>query len=213
MVKRKLQALEELVGDTLQVEEGEYKHVAWATFVSRCHVAGQHAAATITTSPQNSLKCVACEKVVQCSPANAWALYQHVQAKAGEGSHPSTAKVAQWQAEWQHMSERLVADTEPNPSHPPPWRLEAEEDRMEEEEATAYARERPLASRPDSARPQEQQAPFQLEVKDYAGNVICRFYNKYECAKGAACNFAHMCNYPRCFKRHPRCENHEVRPL
>ena len=69
----------------------------------------------------------------------------------------------------------------------------------------------PIKQRPPQQTPRQQQT-FNLEERDQQGNVLCRWFNKGQCNRGSACTFAHACNYPGCHKKHPRSENHEVRP-
>ena len=53
---------------------------------------------------------------------------------------------------------------------------------------------------------------FRLEEKDAYGNLLCKWYNKGSCNRGAGCGYIHACNFPGCGKNHPRHENHDIKP-
>ena len=54
---------------------------------------------------------------------------------------------------------------------------------------------------------------FALEKVDPSTKKpLCAFYNKGSCAKGDKCGYIHKCNYPGCFKKHARCEEHPTKP-
>ena len=51
-----------------------------------------------------------------------------------------------------------------------------------------------------------------LEKYTPAGEPICVFFNKGKCNRGAQCKNMHVCDYPKCFGKHPHHQKHVTRP-
>ena len=45
-------------------------------------------------------------------------------------------------------------------------------------------------------------------IEKKGGEEICRKYNMGKCTSNA-CSYLHVCNYKKCGKNHPRCDNHQ----
>ena len=97
----------------------------------------------------DALMCIVCNKEISCRrqfncTTNPYPFWQHLLSKCNIEPHPTTATLQKWTGEWQGDG------TEPSshmPSRLAPWRLEAEESRMQTEVEEASASSRPLAHR------------------------------------------------------------------
>ena len=130
------------VGETLPTAEGEFANVSWAAFVARCNAYSRE---------KGMLKCVCCNKTFKCAAIDPYALYTHVKAKVGSEHHPSARTWWRWEREWE-QGERSSSSTDAFPTRPPPWALEAEEDRLAAEDEAQDTQHRPLASRRQNKR-------------------------------------------------------------
>ena len=135
--------MDELVGESWASEplsgpEDEFAKVCWAAFVSRCNAAH---------FDRERLQCICCNRVVKCPTADPFALYLHVGSKIGIGRHPTASTYQRWEREWESANPTASSSIDPGPSRPPPWVLEAEENRLDAEEEERDAQSRPLASR------------------------------------------------------------------
>ena len=66
--------------------------------------------------------------------------------------------------------------------------------------------------RPQAGGQPVKSEPFALQIKTSKGVEICTYYNKRAGCSNKQCRKEHVCNFPGCTKRHPRCEHHPVQP-
>ena len=126
------------------VPEGLFSKGSWVAFASRCNAANLD---------RERIQCICCNKVVKCPSADPYALYLHVGSKIGIGHHPTASTYQRWKREWGSTNPTASSSIDPEPSQPPPWVLEAEENRLDavRRDEARDAHSRPVASRKQSA--------------------------------------------------------------